>query len=128
MKFLNWFKKKFKDRFRTSEFDTNLSDHLGMRIERKELSNGHVVLEVDSNGYDLKLQEAVLDKSENRDIERILNPTEENSFRKALGMMAWLARITRADIAYESAACAQAFEEAEGLIQDYENEDIYMGL
>ena len=79
----------------------------------------------DANGYDTKIQEAQLDKSENRDPDRILNLQEEKSFRSSLGMLAWLARITRPDLAYESAACAQAFAEKYELGQNYDLGEVY---
>ena len=58
-------------------------------------------MEVDSNGYDEKVQEAKLDPNLAKRPERLLTIEEEKSLRSSLGMLAWLGRIARPVLSYE---------------------------
>ena len=48
-----------------------------------------------------------------------MNEQEEAGFRASLGRLAWIARLTRPDVAFEAAACAQRYEDGAALGQSY---------
>ena len=53
-----------------------------------------------------------------------MTEAEEADFRACLGKVMWIARLTRPDVAFEAAACAQKYGEGDGPLQEYNESNI----
>ena len=114
-KFLTWLTGKIEQRFWTKTFEENDANYLGMHIVRRE--DGTIV--VDSKNYEEQIQEIEISPTRMKEHNSLLTEDEEAKFRASLGKLMWVARLTRPDIAFEAAACAQKYEDNMELIQDY---------
>ena len=116
--FLKWMTEAIIKRFNTKEFSENDCKYLGMQITREK--NGAIVL--DTQGYEDQIHEVEISHSRKKDEESMLTVDEEADFRANLGKLMWIARLTRPDVAFEAAACAQKYKDGEVLYQSYSDQ------
>jgi len=113
--FIQWATDKIFERFQTKDFSENDVKYLGMKIVRE--NDGSVTL--DSQNYEDQIIPVLLTAERKCEPESALNDQEEANFRASLGKLMWIARLTRPDVAFEAAACAQKYEDGIALEQDY---------
>ena len=120
MTFINWLTQKIKGRFDTKEFKEDTFDYLGMAIVQKE--NCDITME--AKGYEREIEMVQLDCDRECSIEEPLTVQEEKEFRSSLGKLMWIARLTRPDLAFESAAAAQKYGKDQDPNKEYIGDDL----
>ena len=119
-KFIHWFEHELTTRFKCKEASWNDAKYLGMEI--KLTKDGTV--ELTSGGYEKCIKAIDLEPAREKQEEEFLTEDEERQFRNLLGKAMWSARIARADLTYEVAAIAQAYNHGRKLTQEYQEKSI----
>jgi hypothetical protein len=107
-------------RFKCKPCDKNNLKYCGLHIKWTETNE----IEVSSDDYEKNIHELIVHPKRERDWNEYLTEEEEREFRKMLGKLMWVAKITRADVTYEVAAVSKAYDDAYELCQNYEMKDI----
>ena len=79
---------------------------------------------LDAQNYEDHISQVSLTAEREKQTEAELTDTEEANFRASLGKLMWIARLSRPDVAFEAAACAQAYGDNVSLEQNYTEGDI----
>ena len=96
--FMCWFQEAIKSRFKVKEAKINDITHVGLRV--RKLEDGSV--KITGEDYERNIERIYIEPARQRDLNAFLIESEEKDFRSQLGKVMWLARITRADIAYDA--------------------------
>ena len=90
-----------------------------MQIE--QLFDGSILMQ--AKGYESGIAEIGLEPERIATPDAILDDRETHEFRSSLGKLMWIARLTRPDLAFESAAAAQKYADEIKIYQEYMLED-----
>ena len=113
--FADWFTIQVQRRFDTKEFSEGKFCHLGMQIE--QLYDGSILTQ--AKGYESGIAEIGLEPERIGTPDAILDERETHEFRSSLGKLMWIARLTRPDLAFGSAAAAQKYADEVKIFQEY---------
>ena len=100
-------------KFDTKEFSEGKFCHLGMQIEQTD--EGNILMQ--AKGYESGIAEVSLEPERIAMPDAILDERETHEFRSSLGEFVRVARLTRPDLAFESAASAQKYADGIKILQ-----------
>ena len=120
---LEWLTEKIKARFDTKEFKENQFQYLGMQITQTE----DLSITMQTKEYEKEIELVEIDCDRELQVNEPLTVVEVKNFRSSLGKLMWIARLTRPDLAFESAAAAQKYADDQNPNAEYIEEDLAWG-